>query len=401
MTLSSSDLGCPEKRLLVCCARTRNEPRIAQEIRELAAGPLDWDFLLTSAAENSILPLLARQLSAAAADIVPPSQLERLKIGARANAVRCLVLTAELIKITDLFRSQAIQAMPYKGPILAVQAYGDVTLREFDDLDIILRERDMGKANDAIQGAGYRPRFPYVFASGPSSSRSSVIPGEYNYREEERRLIVELHTEWTLRHFPVRPDFDDMARRLVPVALSGHEIPTFGPEDMLPLLCVHGSKDFWERISWIADISEFVQSYPQLDWDQVFRRADILRARRMLDIGLALAANLLAAPLPNEVSARVQSDSVAAAVASDVAQRHLARESPERDAGARFRFRRRMVQGMLSGWRYSMRLATQPADEDGAMMNLPRPLLPLYAVLRPLRLLRKYGSSGERPAGHN
>ena len=139
MTLSSSDLGCPEKRLLVCCARTRNEPRIAQEIRELAAGPLDWDFLLTSAAENSILPLLARQLSAAAADIVPPSQLERLKIGARANAVRCLVLTAELIKITDLFRSQAIQAMPYKGPILAVQAYGDVTLREFDDLDIILR----------------------------------------------------------------------------------------------------------------------------------------------------------------------------------------------------------------------------------------------------------------------
>src|SRR5271155_5280229 len=46
MTLSSSDLACPEKRLLVCCARTRAEPRMAQEIRQLAAGPLDWDFLL-------------------------------------------------------------------------------------------------------------------------------------------------------------------------------------------------------------------------------------------------------------------------------------------------------------------------------------------------------------------
>ena len=51
-----------------------------------------------------------------------------------------------------------------------------------------------------------------------------MIPGEYNYRDEERRLIVELHTEWTLRHFPIRPDLDDMARRLVSVALSGHEI---------------------------------------------------------------------------------------------------------------------------------------------------------------------------------
>ena len=72
------------------------------------------------------------------------------------------MLTAELIKIMDLYRSQGIQAMPYKGPVLAVQAYGDVTLREFDDLDIVLRQRDMAKANDAIQGAGYRPRFPSI-----------------------------------------------------------------------------------------------------------------------------------------------------------------------------------------------------------------------------------------------
>lgn len=396
MTLSTSYLGCPEKRLLVCCARTRLEPPSGEEIRRLAATPLDWDFLLTSAAENSILPLLARQLSAAAADLVPPNQLERLKNGARANALRCLVLTAELIKLMDLFHAQGIQAMPYKGPVLAVQAYGDVTLREFDDLDIILRQRDMARANEAIQSAGYRPRFPWIFASGGRA----VIPGEYNYRDEERRLIVELHTEWTLRHFPIRPDLDDMARRSVPVTLSGHEIPTFGPEDMLSLLCIHGSKDFWERISWIADISEFVQSHSQLDWDQVFRRAEMLRAGRMLRIGLALATNLLGAPLPNEVSARVRSDSVAEAVASDVAQRLLVRESPERDAGARFHYRRRMVEGTFSGWRYSMWLATQPADEDGAMMNLPRVLVPLYAVLRPLRLMRKYGTStGRRPGG--
>ncbi len=397
MTLSSSDLGCPEKRLLICCARTRVEPVLATEIRKLAGEPLDWDFLVTAAAENSILPLLARQLSAVAADIVPGGQLERLKNGARANALRCLVLTAELIKITDLLRSHGIQAMPYKGPVLAVEAYGDVTLREFDDLDIILRQRDMAKANEVMQGIGYRPRFPWIF----ESSRSSVIPGEYNYRDEERRLIVELHTEWTLRHFPIRPDLDDLARRLVSVTLSGHEIQTFGPEDMLPILCIHGSKDFWERISWIADISEFVQSHPKIDWDQVFRRAEALRAGRMLNIGLALAASLLAAPLPDEVSLRVRGDSVAVAVASEIVKIHLSRESRERDAAARFHFRRRMVDGTFAGWRYSMRLATEPADEDGAMMQLPRPLAPLYAVLRPLRLLRKYGTSGERPAGHS
>jgi hypothetical protein len=102
--------------------------------------------------------------------------------------------------------------------------------------------------------------------------------------------------------------------------------------------------------------------------------------------------------LPDVVNARVQSDLVATTVASDVAQRHLDRRWPALDAAARFHFRRRMVEGYFAGWRYAMRLTTQPAEEDGAMMRLPRPLAPLYAVLRPLRLLRKYGSSSERPA---
>jgi hypothetical protein len=344
MTLSSSDLDCPERRLLICCARTRVEPGIAGKIRELAAAPLDWDFVVLAAAENSILPLVARQLAATAADVAPSDQLDRLKNGARANAVRCLVLTAELIKIMDLFRSQGIQAIPYKGPLLAVEAYGDVTLREFEDLDIVLRQRDIPKANKIIQSIGYEPKFPWILASGTASP---VVPGEYNYRDVARRLMVELHTELTLRHFPVRPDLDDLARRVVPVTLSGHEIATFGAGDMLPILCIHGSKDFWERISWIADISEFIQSHPRLDWDQVFRRADALRAGRMLRVGLALAEKLLAAPLPDEVQARVRRDSVAEAVAREVAQRHLLREWPELPAAARFRFRRRMVAGMF------------------------------------------------------
>ena len=98
-------------------------------------------------------------------------------------------------------------------------------------------------------------------------------------------MMVELHTEVTLRHFPVPPDLDDLTRRLVPVALSGHEIRTFAPEDVLPILCIHGSKDFWERISWIADIAELVRAYPQLDWDIVVRRAESWHAQRMLHLG--------------------------------------------------------------------------------------------------------------------
>jgi hypothetical protein len=397
MSPSSNGLISPEKRLLVCCARTTAEAPVAQEIRELCGAPLDWEFVVNEAAVNSILPLVARQISAVAPDVAPPAQIGRLSRAARANALRSLMLTAELIKITDLLRSQGIRAMPYKGPVLAVQAYGDVALREFEDLDVILPQGDMAKVNEIAKDLGYRPNHAWVF----DTSRTSVVPGEYDYLDQTRGMVVEFHTEVTLRHFPVIPDLDEMSRRLVPVMLSGHEVRTFGPEDMLPLLCIHGSKDFWERISWIADISEFVRSHRQLDWRAIFHRADALRAGRMLRLGLALAVKLLSAPLPDEVLARVRGDSVAEAVASEIVRRHLARETRERGAAERFQFRRRMVAGAVAGWRYSFRLATLPTDEDSAAMRLPRPLAPLYALMRPFRLLRQYRSPGANSERRN
>ena len=78
MSPSSNGLVSPEKRLLVCCARTKVEAPVAQEIRELCAAPLDWEFVVNEAAVNSILPLVARQISAVAPDIAPPAQIDRL-----------------------------------------------------------------------------------------------------------------------------------------------------------------------------------------------------------------------------------------------------------------------------------------------------------------------------------
>jgi hypothetical protein len=280
-------------------------------------------------------------------------------------------LIVELSKLMDVFGSAGIRAIPYKGPVLAAQAYGDAALREFEDLDIILRQRDMEKANEAMVSLGYRPRFPWILSPGAASA---LVPGEYNYHHESRRLLVELHTEITLRHFPVPPDLDELAGRLVPVSFSGHIVRTFAPEDGLLFLCVHGAKDFWERISWVADIAEFVQAQP-LDWDAIFRRAESARLRRMLHLGLALALGVLGAPLPDEIAARVRRDAVAASVASEIESRLLAREPGRLGAAEMLRFRRRMIEGAFAGWRYFLRLATIPAEEDWLMM----------------RLLRKYG----------
>jgi Uncharacterised nucleotidyltransferase len=395
MTPANENAPSPEKQLLVCCARTKLTPAGATAIREILADPLDWDYLLWEAEENSITPLLDRHLAAVAPGAAPTAAQEQLKKTCRANTVRCLYLTAELINILSLLQSQNIPAIPYKGPVLAAQAYGDIALREFEDLDIILGQSDVPKAHEIVVSLGYKPKFDWILSPGAAAS---LVPGEYNYRDEPRRAMVELHTEVTLRHFPVKPDLGAFIRNLSPVRLSDREIPTFTAEDLLPMLCIHGAKDFWERLSWIADVNELVQSHPALDWDRVLRFAQPLHATRMLNLGLALAERVLDASLPAEISARTQADRAAVQVAAEVHQRLLSRPFRTLDAAGRFQFRRRMLAEKLEGWRYAMRLAVVPSEDDWQVMRLPRVLAPLYVALRPLRLLQKYGWAGRRAA---
>src|ERR1700735_1915391 len=393
MTSAVSNSACPEKQLLAYCSHTQLEPSLTQKIGRLLERDLDWDYILNEAEENSITALVGRQLNALGPDALPASAAERLKNACRANTIRCLFLSAELIKILDLFRSHGIPSIPYKGPVLAVQAYGDLTLREFEDLDVILRQSDLPKAHEVMLGLGYRPKFDWILSR---DAAASTVPGEYNYRDEERRVMVELHTELTLRHFPKPPDLNELSQRLAPVNLNEREVRTFSVEDGLSILCIHGAKDFWERVSWIADISELLRRYTNLDWNVAMQRAKSLNAERMLHVGLSLAVGLLDAPVPDEIRHRVQADRVAMDVASEITSRLMRRPYRSLDAPGRFNFRRRMLPGAWEGWRYAMRLSVVPAEEDWEMMRLPSALAPLYIARRPLRLLRKYGWASRR-----
>ncbi|MGD0543220.1 MAG: nucleotidyltransferase family protein [Candidatus Acidiferrales bacterium] len=392
MNSAVRDSACPEKELLARCARTRIDPASTKKIAALLNGNLDWDCVFDQAAENSVTPLLGRQMQALPTGGVPAPVLDRLKEVCRANTIRCLFLTAELIGIFDLFHSRGIQAIAYKGPALAMQAYGDMTLRQFEDIDIIVRQSDLPKANEVMLGLGYRPRFDWIVSSGVPSS---IIPGEYNYRDEKRRIMVELHTELTLRHFPKVPDLEDFSNRLTFVKLNDREIPTFSVEDTLIVLSLHGTKDFWERLLWIADISELIQRYPNLDWNVTIDRAKVLQAERMLHVALLLATNLTETPFAEEIQRRLRSDRTANDLASEVWTRLMRQNYGSLNAKGRFNFRRRMLPG-TDGWRYAVRLSVVPAEEDYEMIRLPGILSPLYIALRPLRLLRKYGLNSRK-----
>jgi len=100
---------------------------------------------------------LYRSLSRNAPELVSKANLERLRGDFRSNVQRNLLLTAELLRLLDLFAVHGIAAAPFKGPVLAASAYEDLSLRQFSDLDVLVNRRDILKAEGLLASQGYEP----------------------------------------------------------------------------------------------------------------------------------------------------------------------------------------------------------------------------------------------------
>lgn len=362
---------------------------------------LDWAYLFLTALRHGTLALLYRNLVAACPDAVPCDTLEDFRRHCEAAASRNHLLTAELLRLLRLLAAHGISAVPYKGPALAALVYGDVALRRFGDLDLLVRPRNAVRARELLLAAGYAGTQTHAQAAAQLRSRVA-----YNYElfRAEGQVAVELHWAVTSPDNAFPLDLDRVWRRLHSVSLEGERVLHFQPEDLLLILCQHGSKHKWKRLAWICDIAELLRAHPRLDWGAALKRARRLGCRRMLFLGLWLAEELLGASLPEEISRLVRTDRTALELGQHVRERLFRpvdellalREGPQFRNRLRERLRDRLPFYLYSLPAYLAR-RLRPTAADRNLLPLPAPLSFLYYLIRPFRLLARLGLSRINP----
>jgi hypothetical protein len=378
-----------EDKLLLCFAQTSRTPEIAARIRDLVREDIDWGYLIRTAHVHGMAPLLYWHLDAAHSGAVPESVLSYLQGHFRANSLRNLSLTAELLRILRALSEHGVDAVPYKGPTLAASAYGNLALREFIDLDVMVHRHDIAKAKDLLASLGYRPKHRLTRAQEAALLESQC---EYTFVRDDEERVVELRWE-IAEHFSVPLGAEGLWDRLGQISLGGVIIPILSPEDTLLILCAHGSKHLWERLGWICDVAEHIRSHPDMRWEQVMARASAMGGKRMVLLGLFLASQLLGAALPKEVSRRVQADPAVKKLARQVTEQLFGEPNGLAGlfGGAYFHpLHLKMKERLPDKIRYCGRAATTQTVEDWELLSLPSFLFPLYYVLRPLRLAGKY-----------
>jgi hypothetical protein len=367
---------------LVACSRVRLDEEALSRVAELARKDVDWGRVLELAEVHGTRPTVYRTLAAVLPDRI--SAFERLREDCVCATANSLVLKSELLGVLDALAAKDVAAIPMKGPVLAEVAYGNVALREFQDLDILVRKSDVPRACEVLLANGYTE----IDTSKDDDAYSRV------FAYPAAAALVDLHWSFAGRRLCFGLEPNRLFDRSVIIELGGRAIRSLSAEDTLLLLCMHGAKHCWSRLAWICDIAELVRVHERMDWAGLMARAKGSGSERMLLLGLLLASDLLGARLPAHIHERASEPAVAAlsrtvrawlAHGKDAAADPIGREAFYIAMRERPSDRARHLLHALGRF-------LAPNARDAKAVRLPKALSWMHWILRPVRLVIAYGN---------
>ncbi len=378
----------PEARLLLLCARTTLDERQRQSLRDLCGTDLDWAIIDQLAARHGLFPLLHRHLGGLEPGAIPRSSRALLWARHETLCRRNRFMARELIDIVELLAREGIRVAPYKGPTLAVAAYGNLGLREFGDLDLLVRSKDALRIQGLLQARGYRPEYALT-----SELQQALVRSRRHYelplRDETRALLVELHwrADPDVEAVPLRDD--SWWRELDRIDLLGASVPMLKTDDLMLVLCLHGTKHAWASLGWLVDVAELARRQQELDWEAIAGTARRLGVARKLGVALTLCRDLLDVSFPPEALCTAD-DPVVRRVAAQISATLF--EPMYRLPSAAHVVRRNveLLEGTSARTRYLMRALFTPGLGEWLRWQLPRRWHVLYVPLRLARLAEKY-----------
>ena len=356
--------------LLASCGPCQLDPT------SLLTPELDWERVLESAEHHRLIPALHAAL---AGKVGVPSTL---RVRAHKHAWRVLHFTTELKRVARSFEQHGIEFLAHKGPALAQLLYWDPAMRQFGDLDIIIRSIDFARAKKALIELGYDPRLHLPLRQEKSLLHSGY---ECSFGLNSERNLLELQWQIVPRFYSIDFDIDALFSRSIQIDLDGTSLRTMGHEDLLLALCVHAAKHDWSQLAMLRDIAALAGF--DLNWNWIVAEARQLGILKILQVSLLAASKLLNSSLPAQLPSVTPGS---AELASAVVSRLQRNYEPDTESIRYFRAQLQTRERWRDRARFVWRLATTPSVQEWQAAQIPDCCFALYRGVRIARLMKRF-----------
>jgi hypothetical protein len=386
MENTTKNSGPSEEDILVEILKVQE--RDVKHIRELLLSGR-WARLCRLTDYHGAIPLLYR-MAEKIEDSIDTESFQMLKNEYHEIASLNLTLSAHLLMFTQRLKERGLHYIAIKGPTLSQELYGDITMRQFSDIDLFVAQEDMRVISDIALSLGYEPMLPLTLLE---RKKFFELDNDFSFRHRVSDLKMELH--WKL--FPDRHrmplSFPLLYRNSRVLLLQKREVTVLSPEDNLLYLSLHGAKHIFERLIWICDIDRLIRHCPDMELMDVYRRAVDIQVEEPFLLGIFLSHKLFDTPLPDtmEQYRTAHVDRLVEKTIHSYREGFIFQDEADKKY-ARFLFLAELHQSRRSRLFSLFVSLFKPTAVDVITLQLPNRWDFLYPLLRPFRLLSKYAS---------
>ena len=270
--------------LIIECCRLSQDSKLIEEKISLIK---NWDDFISLAYSHGVFPLVYQVLKKHE-DKIPLEVFAFMK-QSYMNVVKTnMLMTSELIRVSNLLEENGIKAIAFKGPTLSQMAYGDVISRQYVDIDLMVNQNDLLKSVNLLLDNNYINHLPLEIISNKICLNTMK---DFTLINNNSKVCLEMH--WKFFENRYKELFRDiMIEDNTVITINQNQIKTILKEYLLVYLCYHGSKNIWERIEWIVDIDKLIRNN-KLD----FSKIDDFFDDTSLQLGLYLSYVLFNTPV--------------------------------------------------------------------------------------------------------
>jgi protein O-GlcNAc transferase len=378
--LDRMELKTRELRFLLACARVLPSQEGEATIQRMLHEGIDWTLLARKAIDHGLAGLAGHTLARVAPDMVPDDILDAFRVIVEQTRRKNLALFEELAEVTEALANNGVEAIPFKGHVVAIQAYGDLGLRMIGDLDFLIRDFDMVAAMATLRGLGYERKEALTDTQIDLVQRLQGKDFVYRRAAEMR---VQLHTRLAPMTMALDIDYTGLWRRAQRRALNGRTMLTPAAEDHFLILAIHGGQGLWWNIRGACDVAALIGSHPQLDWLAILERARAQGCLRMVLLATSLAHKYFNATVPDAIAAAELADSAIEPMVGRIVADWQADEPvgpPSKEMLSMDRLR--LHDGAVRRARHAMRTWFLPQPHHVAGISLPRRLSFAYVPIK-------------------
>jgi len=290
-------------QIILLSAKIHPSDKELVELNDLIPQITDWGYYVNRLIECCVGPLFHSKLSLLSnANLIPQEIKDKLQQSYYITLSRGMKMYSVFQTAMNALKSAGVDVMVLKGAYLADALYKDIALRQFSDIDLLIKEEDGEKSVEALKNIGFE-------ADENDAIIQKYTDGQYSFIHYPHMVFqgisVELHVRLHDENERYQLLPDKIRQHAETYTLQGVEVNVQDLNDLLIFICVHLHKHFvfghlqFTSFNDIVNILEVNNT--KLEWDTLTGRCKEYDCEGIVFRYLLLAHKYYHAPVPDNI----------------------------------------------------------------------------------------------------